>query len=79
MRFEQSTEHVVCKLTELAFAEGADARPGDKLRALELLGKHYGLFKEPEIAAAVENDPLTLLLAAFEAYKKRRKARRRGS
>jgi len=75
----QFTEQVICKLTEMAFAEAGDARPGDRLRALELLGKHYGLFKEAEATAALADDPLAALLAAFERYKKRRRTRRRAA
>lgn len=41
-------EAVLAELAGLAFADLADSglRPGEKLRALEMLGRHLGLFRE---------------------------------
>lgn len=48
-RTEVTQDQVVRELAGLAFREGEDEfRHSDKLRALELLGKHLGMFKEKE-------------------------------
>ena len=72
---EVSADKVVQKLLDIAFAEEGDARAGDRLRALELLGKHFGMFREAEIQKVAADEPLAALLA--ELRKMRAAARRK--
>lgn len=49
-----SDEAVLAELAALAFAglEDSGLKPGEKLRALEMLGRHLGLFRERREKAA---------------------------
>ncbi len=40
-----SGEAVISELCGIAFSGNADVKSGEKMRALELLGKHLGLFE----------------------------------
>lgn len=68
-RTEITQDYVIQKLQEICEMEAGDTpiyrvRVGNKIRALELLGKHLGLF-EPKSAMAqrdMEDDPLTASL-----------------
>lgn len=55
-----SDERVLAELAGLAFAglEDSGLKPGEKLRALEMLGRHLGLFRERRDKAA--DSPLSI-------------------
>lgn len=65
-------DQVVTELAQIAFAKvddyyrdyGLDVRLADKIKALELLGKHFGIFGQTAGAPmrATEDDPLTASL-----------------
>ena len=66
-------EPIVEQLKGIAFSGEKDVKAGDKLRALELLGKHFGLFKEAEAGGGdAEKEPLWMLLAAIREMRKAR-------
>lgn len=65
-RVEITQDRVVDELAKVGFAQAEDGndsklRVGNKLKALELLGKHLGMFdgKSGEGAAQREDDPIT--------------------
>jgi len=68
-----NVEKVMQGLSGIAFAaDDEDIRAGEKLRALELLGKLYGMFRENELQTATQDEVLTLLLKELRAAKRRR-------
>jgi len=67
-----SAEEVIQGLSKIAFSDSEKVR--DKLRALELLGKHLGLFKEK---VEIEEEPLTLR-GILEDMERRRLEREKG-
>ena len=72
----QEAEKVMQGLRGIAYAAADEIRPGERLRALELLGKQYGLFRENAPQAAGEGEILSLLLKELRTPKRRRGAGR---
>lgn len=67
-RTEVTQDYVIKKLKEIADKEASDTQESDlkfsnKLKALELLGKHVGAFEPKTDSAAVQgDDPITAAL-----------------
>ena len=68
----EQREEIVQRLMDIAFAEDSEVRTGDRLRALEMVGKHFGMFKEAEPQEVAADEPLVLLL---EELRKMRRSR----
>lgn len=71
-RTEVTQDYVIGKLKEITDRDASDCQDSDlkyssKIRALELLGKHLGLFdRQGSKPAASENNLLSAILAAGE-------------
>jgi len=71
----EDAEKVLRHLRGIAYAEeDEDVRAGERLRALELLGKLHGMFRESEVQAAAPDEVLSLLLKELRAAKRRKGA-----
>jgi len=64
-------DRVVEELAEIAFANDTDTRAGDRLRALELLGKHYGLFREAEQEDVTADEALYELILELRGIREK--------
>jgi hypothetical protein len=54
-----TAERILTEVAAVAFAEvGEPIRPSDKLRALEMAGKHFGLFKDRVEHSGPEGGPI---------------------
>lgn len=67
LRTRVNSDRVVQELASIAFDESDGARTQDKLRALELLGKHLGLFA----GNAREEQPLPVIMDDGEGMENR--------
>jgi|GEM_PF-1806827 len=69
-------ELVMQRLQAIAFAADEETRAGDRLRALELLGKHFGMFREAEQKDVAADEPLSVLLAELRRIRRSRSGTR---
>jgi len=71
LRTQVTADMVLQELAKIAFAEKG-VKPKDKLKALNMLGKHVGIFdKQPEIEMQAQTKDLSNRTESIEFYKTR--------
>ena len=65
-------ERVLRALERIAFGEEGEAKVSERMKALELLGKHLGLWKDPPSAEGAPESELSKLSELLEQRRSRR-------